>query len=169
MAGEIGTIERFAGESSLALYVGMAPLDHSSGVRSGSKPPRHVNTRAKAAMMIATAQNISVVTESRNFYEKKRTQEKTTTMPCALLAVSWFVSCGRCSRPIATTCPLHPTRNLEDSGGMFEHRCGAALSRNRLDHHNAGGASRIAERPIARRNRQTQAQSQFEIGGAVAG
>lgn len=52
-----------------------------------------------------------------------------------------------------------------------EHRCGAALwrRRNRLDHHNPGSASRIAKRPIARRNGQTQAQSQFEIGGVVAG
>ncbi len=43
LAGEIGTLERVRGEASLALYLGMAPLDRSSGKSRGSKPPRHVN------------------------------------------------------------------------------------------------------------------------------
>lgn len=77
LAGEIGSLQRFSGESSLALYVGMAPLNNSSGARSGSKPPRHVNVRAKAAMMIAAAQNAATVPESRAFYDKKRAQGKT--------------------------------------------------------------------------------------------
>ncbi len=49
LAGEIGTIERFRSEASLALYLGMAPLDNSSGKLRGSKAPKHVNARAKAA------------------------------------------------------------------------------------------------------------------------
>ncbi len=53
LAGEIGTIERFRGEASLALYLGMATLDHSSGKHRCSKAPKHVNARAKAAMMTA--------------------------------------------------------------------------------------------------------------------
>ncbi len=53
LAGEIGTLDRFAKESSLALYLGMAGLDNSSGMYQGSKAPRNVNKRAKAAMMIA--------------------------------------------------------------------------------------------------------------------
>lgn len=77
LAGEIGSLQRFRGESSLALYVGMAPLDDKSGARSGSKPPRHVNVRAKAAMMIAAAQNAASVPESKAFYDKKRSQGKT--------------------------------------------------------------------------------------------
>jgi transposase len=77
LAGEIGSIQRFGGESSLALYVGMAPLNNSSGARSGSKPPRHVNRRAKAALMIAAARNATAVPESRAFYDKKRAQGKT--------------------------------------------------------------------------------------------
>jgi len=77
LAGEIGAHERFRGESSLALYVGMAPLDDKSGTRSGSKPPRHVNVRAKAAMMIAAAQNAASVPESKAFNDKKRAQGKT--------------------------------------------------------------------------------------------
>src|SRR4029077_13121067 len=53
LAGEIRTIERFSKEGSLALYLGMSTLDNSSGKYQGSKAPKHVNTRAKAAMMIA--------------------------------------------------------------------------------------------------------------------
>ena len=49
LAGEIGTIWRFRSAASLALYLGMAPLDNSSGKVRGSKAPKHVNTRAKAA------------------------------------------------------------------------------------------------------------------------
>ena len=49
LAGEIGTIARFRNEGSLALYLGMAALDNSSGKFRGSKAPKHVNTRAKAA------------------------------------------------------------------------------------------------------------------------
>ncbi len=48
LADEIGTIARFRSEISLALYLGMATLDHSSGKFRGSKAPKHVNTRAKA-------------------------------------------------------------------------------------------------------------------------
>ncbi len=43
--GEIGTIERFRGEASLALYLGMATLDRSSGKYRGSKAPKHVDAR----------------------------------------------------------------------------------------------------------------------------
>ena|SRR3972149_11391875 len=48
LAGEIGTIERFRKEGSLAQYRGMATLDNSSGEHQGSKQPKHVNTRANA-------------------------------------------------------------------------------------------------------------------------
>ena len=37
LAGEIGTIARFRSEASLALYLGMAALDNSSGKYRGSK------------------------------------------------------------------------------------------------------------------------------------
>ncbi len=47
LAGEIGTIERFGNEASLALYLGMTNLDNSSGKQKGSKPPRQVNSRAR--------------------------------------------------------------------------------------------------------------------------
>ncbi len=43
---EIGTIARFRSEASLALYLGMATLDNSSGKYRGSKAPKHVNARA---------------------------------------------------------------------------------------------------------------------------
>src|SRR4029077_20443345 len=41
LAGEIGTIERFSKEGSLALYLGMSTLDNSSGKYQGSKAHKH--------------------------------------------------------------------------------------------------------------------------------
>jgi transposase len=76
LAGEIGTIERFSKEGSLALYLGMSTLDNSSGKYQGSKAPKHVNTRAKAAMMIALDRHRKSVPESQKYYEKKRAQGK---------------------------------------------------------------------------------------------
>jgi len=75
-AGEIGTIERFGSESSLALYLGMATLDNSSGKYRGSKAPKHVNARAKAAMMIAIDHHRKRVPQSQRYYEKKRAEGK---------------------------------------------------------------------------------------------
>ncbi len=76
LAGEIGTLERFRNEASLALYLGMATLDNSSGKSRRSKPPRHVNTRAKAAMMIAVDHHRKLVPQSQRYYEKKRAEGK---------------------------------------------------------------------------------------------
>lgn len=76
LAAEIGTIERFSKEGSLALYLGMSTLDNSSGKYQGSKAPKHVNTRAKAAMMIALDRHRKYVPESQRYYEKKRSQGK---------------------------------------------------------------------------------------------
>ena len=77
LAGEIGTQARFGSEASLALYLGMATLEHSSGKHSGAKRPRQVNTRAKAAMMTAVARHQENVPASRAYYDKKRAQGKT--------------------------------------------------------------------------------------------
>lgn len=76
LAGEIGTVERFSKEGSLALYLGMSTLDNSSGKYQGTKAPKHVNTRAKAAMMIALDRHRKNVPESQRYYEKKRAQGK---------------------------------------------------------------------------------------------
>jgi len=76
LAGEIGTIERFRSEASLALYLGMATLDNSSGKYRGSKAPKHVNARAKAAMMIAVDHHRKRVPQSQRYYEKKRADGK---------------------------------------------------------------------------------------------
>jgi transposase len=76
LAGEIGTVERFSKEGSLALYLGMSTLDNSSGKYQGTKAPKHVNTRAKAAMMIALDRHRKNVPESQTYYEKKRAQGK---------------------------------------------------------------------------------------------
>ena len=76
LAGEIGTIARFRCEASLALYLGMATLDNSSGKYRGSKPPKHVNARAKAAMMTAIDHHRKWVPQSQRYYEKKRAEGK---------------------------------------------------------------------------------------------
>jgi len=76
LAGEIGTVERFSKEGSLALYLGMATLDNSSGNYQGSKQPKHVNKRAKAAMMTALDRHRKYVAESQRYYEKKRSEGK---------------------------------------------------------------------------------------------
>jgi transposase len=47
LAGEIGNIERFDTEASLALYIGMTRLDNSSGTYVGTKNTRQVNTHAR--------------------------------------------------------------------------------------------------------------------------
>jgi hypothetical protein len=65
-------VTRFQQESSLALYLGMATLDNSSGQRHSSKRPKQVNVRAKAAMMTAVDRHRNSVTESQQYYEKKR-------------------------------------------------------------------------------------------------
>ena len=76
LAGEVGTIDRFKDEAGLALYLGMAALDNSSGRQKGTKTPKHVNTRAKAVMMIAVDRHRKCVPESQNYYEKKRAEGK---------------------------------------------------------------------------------------------
>jgi transposase len=76
LAGEIGTIERFACEGSISLYLGMSTLDNRSGKYQGTKAPKHVNTRAKAAMMIGVDRHRKYVPESQRYYEKKRSEGK---------------------------------------------------------------------------------------------
>jgi transposase len=76
LAGEIGTVERFSKEGSLALYLGMSTLDNSSGKYQGTKTPKHVNTRAKAAMMTALDRHRKYVPESQRYYDRKRAEGK---------------------------------------------------------------------------------------------
>lgn len=76
LAGEISSIERFTNESSLALYLGMASLDHSSGKYVSAKTSRHVNTRAKMALMAALAKHIILMPDAKKYYQKKRTEGK---------------------------------------------------------------------------------------------
>jgi transposase len=76
LTGEIGNIDRFEKESSLSMYMGMSVLDNSSGLYKGSKIPRQVNKRIKAAMMIAVERHRHQVAESQKYYEKKRAEGK---------------------------------------------------------------------------------------------
>lgn len=76
LVAEIGTMERFSSERSLALYLGMASLDKSSGKCQGTRTPTQINKRGKAAMMTAVAHNIRKVEESKKYYQKKRGEGK---------------------------------------------------------------------------------------------
>lgn len=76
IAGEIGTMTRFDTEAGLAMYLGMAPVDNSSGNYEGTKTPRHVNKRAKAALMVAMGIHIRKVPESKAYHEKKCSEGK---------------------------------------------------------------------------------------------
>jgi len=76
LAGEVGAIELFATESSLARYIGMAPLDNSSGNYTGTKGAKQVNRRAKAAMMVAAARHYYHTPQSKKYYDKKRAEGK---------------------------------------------------------------------------------------------
>ena len=76
LAGEIGCIDRFNKESSLALYIGMAALDNSSGKYKGSKQSKQVNRHAKAAMMTMVDHHRRGNEESQRYYEKKRAEGK---------------------------------------------------------------------------------------------
>lgn len=76
LAGEIGTMERFASEASLALYLGMCPLDRQSGSYCGSRAPKQVNKRARKAMVNALFHHIKQVPQSRLLYERKRAEGK---------------------------------------------------------------------------------------------
>lgn len=76
IACEIGTMERFNSEAGLAIYLGMAPLDNSSGDYKGTKSPKQVNKRAKRAMMAALGIHIRKVDQSKTYYDKKRDEGK---------------------------------------------------------------------------------------------
>ena len=76
LAGEINTLERFAGEASLALYLGMATLDNSSSSTQGTRRTRHVNQRTRQAMMAAVPRHVEKVSQSRIYYDKKRAEGK---------------------------------------------------------------------------------------------
>jgi transposase len=77
LAGEIGAVEWFASEASLALYMGMCPLTRQSGQMCTARVPRQVNTRCKAAMMTAVAHHIRCVPQSKAYYDRKRAEGKT--------------------------------------------------------------------------------------------
>ena len=76
LAGEIGTLDRFPKQSSFSIYMGVSPLDNQSGAYQGTKSPKHVNTRARKAMMTAACRHMAVVPESRAYYDKKRSEGK---------------------------------------------------------------------------------------------
>ena len=86
LAGEIGTPGRFGREAGLALYLGVTSLEHSSGQYRGSRPARNVNRRAQASIITATVRHMACVSESRAYYDKKRTEGKSHRQAVRALA-----------------------------------------------------------------------------------
>lgn len=76
LAGEIGTIERFEKEGSLAVYMGMAPLSKDSGESTGSRGTKHVNVRLKKLMMTCVERHREQVPQSNRFYARKCSEGK---------------------------------------------------------------------------------------------
>jgi len=111
LAGEIGTWERFSSEASLALYLGMCPLDKQSGQVYGTRSPRQVNRRAKAQMCVAVAHHIWEMPESRAYYERKRAEGKrhnqaVRSMARHLVRVMWsMIKQGRDYEVREVSCP----------------------------------------------------------------
>ena len=68
------------------VYLGVAPLDKSSGKRTSAKLPRQVNPRARNALLIATIHHMRQVQESRAFYDRKRIQGKSHMQATRALA-----------------------------------------------------------------------------------
>lgn len=87
LTGEIGTIGRFDSESALAVYLGVACLDHQSGTSlKRGKPARHVNKIAQAAMLTATDRHRHFCPQSQTYYQKKRTEGKNHNQAVRALA-----------------------------------------------------------------------------------
>ena len=76
LSGEIGSLQRFNGEASLALYLGMAPLDHSSGMQNRARRTKSINRRCQAALMTCIVRHMACVPESQVFYDRKRVEGK---------------------------------------------------------------------------------------------
>ena len=86
LAAEIGNMQRFDDEAALAVYLGVAPLDQSSGKRIGAKLPRQINPRARDALLIGVVHHMSQVPQSRDYYDRKRAQGKTHMQALRALA-----------------------------------------------------------------------------------
>jgi transposase len=83
LAGELGNIDRFASESSLALYCGMTRLNNDSGVSTGSKNTRQVNTHARSVMMIGVARHIDAIRSRKLTTTRSDPRAKPITKRCA--------------------------------------------------------------------------------------
>lgn len=86
LAAEVGNIDHFTDEASFAVYLGVAPLDQSSGKRFGARLPRQINPHARDALLIAVVHHMGQVPQSRAFYNRKREQGKTHLQALRALA-----------------------------------------------------------------------------------
>ena len=120
LAGEIGTLERFAGEASLAMYLGMATLDNSSSQTEGARRTRHVNQRTRQAMMRLWPGTCARFPSHRPTTPRREPKAKDTTKLSDPWPVIWFECYGKCSPRTATTRSAHE-KTLDNSTGMFKY------------------------------------------------
>lgn len=89
LAGEIGILSRFRSEASLAMYLGVAVLENSSGNYVGTKKSQHVCQRGKTAIMTAVARHINHSAEAKKYYGKKLRKVKNITKLCEPWLGTW--------------------------------------------------------------------------------
>ncbi|MBT8490181.1 MAG: IS110 family transposase [Deltaproteobacteria bacterium] len=77
LIGELGEIDRFAGERQLAVYCGIACIDDESGKRKRTRVVYKANKICKATMIEIAGCTIRYVPESRAYYARKRAEGKT--------------------------------------------------------------------------------------------
>lgn len=77
LIGELGNIDRFAGERQLAVYCGIACIDDESGKRKKTRVVFKANKICKATMIEIAGCTIRYVPESRAYYARKRSEGKT--------------------------------------------------------------------------------------------
>lgn len=77
LIGEVVEFSRFASESKLAMFCGLAPVSQDSGLTKGRHRTTHrVNKVAKDALIQAAACSAQVSAVSKQYYQKKRKEGK---------------------------------------------------------------------------------------------
>jgi transposase len=96
LAGEIGTIKRFKKEGALAIYLGMSPLDNSSGLVKSAKNPKQMNKHAKSAMMSSVDHHRKYSSNQVNITIRNELKARLTIKQFVHLVDTWlelFIKC----------------------------------------------------------------------------
>lgn len=121
LAAEVGNIDRFTDEASFAVYLGVAPLDQSSGKRFGAKLPRQINPYARDALLIAVVHHMAKCRHRVPSITARENRARPTCRRYAHWRVTSHACSSACSDIIATIDGQIKIRfpRLENSRGMF--------------------------------------------------